>query len=71
MYVFETQEVATLKFEGISAATTMNISNISGTVTSAQTIINGVKALLYIGDLQDRYDPEEAVRTVKQNVIDE
>lgn len=70
-YVFETQEVATLKFDSGNPATTMTISNISGTVSSAQTIINGVNALLYIGNIQENYDAEDAVRTVKQNVIDE
>lgn len=70
-YVFETQQVATLKFDSGNPDTTMTISNISGTVSSAQTIINGVNALLYIGNIQDNYDAEDAIRTVKQNVIDE
>lgn len=70
-YVFETQGVATLKFDSGNPATTMTVSNISGTVSSAQTIINGVNALLYIGNIQENYDAEDAVRTVKQNVIDE
>lgn len=70
-YIFETQDVATLRFDSGNPATTLSISNISGTVSSAQTIINGVNALLYIGDLQENYDPEDAIRTVKQNVIDE
>lgn len=69
--VFETQEVSTLKFDSGNPASTLNISNISGTVQSAQTIVNGVMALLYIGNLQDDYDPEDAIRTVKQNVIDD
>lgn len=69
--VFETQEVSTLKFDSGNPTSTLNISNISGTVQSAQTIVNGVMALLYIGNLQDDYDAEDAVRTVKQNVIDE
>ena len=70
-YVFETQQVASLKFDSDNPATTMTISNISGTIASAQTIVNGVNALLYIGNLQENYDPEDAIRTVKQNVIDE
>lgn len=70
-YIFETQEVATLKFDSGNPASTLSISNISGTVASAQTVINGVNALLYIGNLQESYDPEDAIRTVKQNVVDE
>lgn len=67
-YVFENQEAATLKFDDGNKSLT--ISNISGTVTSAQTIINGVTALLYIASLDQDYDPEDAVRSVKQNVVD-
>lgn len=69
-YVFETQQVSSLKFQGANSASNLNISNISGTLTSAQTVINGVMALLYIGGLDQDYEPTDAVRTVKQNVDD-
>lgn len=68
-YIFESEEAATLKFDDGNKSLTIN--NISGTVTSAQTIINGVRALLHIGGIENRYDPEDAVRSVKQNVISE
>lgn len=68
-YVFENEEAATLKFT--EPNNTLTINNVSGTVTSAQVIINGVRALLHIGGIENRYDPEDAVRSVKQNVISE
>lgn len=68
-YVFENEEAATLKFN--QPNNTLTLNNISGTVTSAQTIINGVQALLHIGGIENRYNALDAVRSVKQNVISE
>lgn len=68
-YVFENETIASFKFE---KGNKLTLNNISGTINDANVIVNGVQALLHIGSIEDRYNPEDAARSVKQNVnIDE
>ena len=68
-YVFENETIASSKFE---KGNKLTLNNISGTINDANVIVNGVQALLHIGSIEDRYNPEDAARSVKQNVnIDE
>lgn len=68
-YVFVNGETSTLQFKKTSTtARTLTLPGINSTITSAQTIINGVNRLFYIADQEDDYDAEDAVRTVKQYV---
>lgn len=67
-YEFENQESATFKFDD-GNGNTLTVKNVSGKVTSADTIVRGVQCLLWIGGLENEYNPEDAVRTVKQDVI--
>lgn len=69
-YVFESQPSASFKFEGktagaINGALTMN--GVSPTAT-APNVITGIRGLLYITNLIDKYDPLDGLRTVKENV---
>ena len=69
-YKFETQPVASLKFQGNTSDNgALNIAGINGSLESADSIISGIQGLLFIGDLVEAYDAEDAVRTVKQNVV--
>lgn len=64
-YVFTNESVASFKFEGASKLT---LNNINGSEQDANVIVKGVRALLHIGSIEDRYNPEDAIRSVKQNV---
>lgn len=69
-YVFEQQPAATFKFEGktagaINGAMTMN--GISPSAT-APNVITGIRGILYIANLINKYDPLDGLRTVKENV---
>lgn len=65
-WVFDNQRSATLKFTKKNAE--LSIPGINGEITDANVIVNGVTLLLNIGGIAEKYDPEDAVRTVKQNV---
>lgn len=66
-YSFNTQKVASFKFDG-TLQTPLNVPSINGQEADANVIISGIKGMLWIAGAEDDYDPERAVRTVKQNV---
>ena len=65
-YVFTNQDSATFKFTTKNAE--LSVNGVNGTEQSADVIVNGVMALLHIGGISTRYNPEDAIRTVRQNV---
>lgn len=65
-YQFQTEPVSTIKFTGDGRE--LSIAGINGREADANVIVNGIFALLYLGDLQNTYVAEELVRTVKQDV---
>lgn len=64
-YVFETQQAATISYNGNNKLT---LKGINGSEQDASKIMNGIELLLSIGQIQSRYVATTAVRTVKQNV---
>lgn len=67
-YVFQTDDVSTVKFTGEGRELTL--SGINGVENDAGVIVNGIKVLLSVVNRQSYYDPEEMMRTVKQYVVD-
>ena len=65
-YVFQTEPVSTIKFTGEGRE--LSIAGINGREQDADVIVNGIFALLNLGDLQNTYVAQELVRTVKQDV---
>ena len=45
------------------------IRGVDAQISDANVIIGGVNQLLSIVNFQNQYDPEDAVRTVNQNVV--
>ena len=70
-YEFTTDKVGkmTLKnFRGTSG-NTFKIEGIDAQIADANVIIGGLNQFLSIVNFQNEYDPENAIRTVNQNVI--
>jgi len=70
-YEFETENTATFKFtKSTMTQSTLTLAGINSSVSSAQTIVNGIQRMLWITDQVGSYEPTDGTRTVKQDVID-
>lgn len=67
-YIFESENVASVKFDKNKNSEEITISGINGKEQDANVIINGLTLLFKIGGIEDRYNPTAAIRTVKQDV---
>lgn len=65
-YEFVREDAATFRFTG--AGRSIKIDGVNATITSADTVLNGVYALLHIGGIEDRYIATEGERTVTEYV---
>lgn len=74
-YKFQNQNVAKFNLGGDLDPHTLSFNGITGDSESdgseAQTIVNGIKGLLWICGEEASYNYESGIRTVKQNVIDD
>lgn len=70
-YEFTTNKVGSIKLQNFHGTTgnTLVLHGVDAQIQDANIIINGVNQLLSIVNFQNQYDPEEAVRTVNQNVV--
>lgn len=70
-YEFTTDKVGSVKLQNFHGTTgkTFRIDGVDATISDANIIINGVNQLLGIVNFQNQYDPEDAIRTVNQNVV--
>lgn len=70
-YEFTTGKVGkmTLRNFRMNSGTNFRIEGVDATISDANVIIGGVNQLLGIVNFQNQYDPEDAVRTVNQNVV--
>lgn len=66
-YVFETQKAAKFQFSANAGENQMSLAGINATVSSADTICDGIDSLMSIGSNQPVY-ATEAKRTVIQVV---
>lgn len=67
-YTFQNQTVAKFSLGGDLDANQISLNGVNGSISSADTIVNGVKGLLWICGEEDSYTYTSGVRTVKQNV---
>ena len=70
-YEFTTDKVGSMRlhdFKGING-NILTLKGINSLESDANIIIGGVNQLLGIVNFQNEYDPEDAIRTVNQNVI--
>lgn len=65
-YEFNTQNQATFRVPPREASSTLSISGINATITSADTICDGVASLMSVASLTGSFDL--AQRTVKEDV---
>lgn len=70
-YEFTTDKVGSMKLQNFKGewGKTFVIQGVDAQISDANVIIGGVNQLLGIVDFQNQYNPENAVRTVNQNVI--
>ena len=69
-YEFTTDKVGKITLNDFrSSGKNFTLHGIDAQQSDANIIIGGVKQLLSIANFQDQFDPEEAVRTVNQNVV--
>ena len=68
-YVFSRQKVADFRLNQFAQSTDkMTFNGIDGEQTDANIIVNGVQQLLSVVGWENRYDPTDAQRTVKERV---
>jgi len=65
-YTFNTQDSATFKVPPTEDSSTLSLSGINATLTSADTICDGVASLMSVASLTGAFDL--AQRTVKEDV---
>ena len=70
-YQFQNQTVAKFNLGGDLDQNTISLNGVNGSLSSADTVVNGVKGLLWICGEEDGYTYTSGVRTVKQNVINQ
>lgn len=70
-YEFTTDKVGSMKLQNFrhSVGQTFKIAGIDAQEPDANIIISGINQLLGIVNFQNQYDPEDAIRTVNQNVV--
>ena len=72
-YEFTTNKVGSIKLQNFrhSAGKTFKIEGINAQISDANVIIGGINQFLGIVNFQNQYDPEDAIRTVYQNVVEQ
>lgn len=70
-YVFTQQEVASFRFEKSGDVESLTLNGVNGSEDDANVIVNGIKALLEIGGIDERYNATQGYRTVRQDVDDD
>ena len=70
-YEFTTNKVGSMKLQNFNGTTgnTLRLEGVDATISDANIIIGGINQLLGIVNFQNQYDPEDAIRTVNQNVV--
>ena len=70
-YEFTTDKVGSMKLQNFRHNTgqTFKIDGVNAQISDANVIIGGINQLLGIVNFQNEYDPEDAIRTVNQNVV--
>ncbi|MBQ3441658.1 MAG: hypothetical protein IJG33_00280 [Selenomonadaceae bacterium] len=69
-YEFTTDKVGKMTLNDFrSYGKTFTLHGVNAQISDANIIISGVNQLLSIVNFQNQYDPENAVRTVNQNVV--
>ena len=69
-YEFTTDKVGKMTLNDFrSYGKTFTLHGVNAQISDANIIIGGVNQLLSIVNFQNQYDPENAVRTVNQNVV--
>ena len=71
-YVFQRQKVSDFRLNQFSdSKDKMTLNGVDGEQADANVIVNGIQQLLSVVGWQNRYDPTDAQRTVKERVSDE
>lgn len=70
-YEFTTDKVGKMTLQNFrgSFGKIFTIHGVDAQISDANIIIGGVNQLLSIVNFQNQYDPEDAIRTVNQNVV--
>lgn len=69
-YEFTTDKVGKVTLNNFkSYGKTFTLHGVDAQQSNANIIIGGVNQLLSIANFQNKYDPEDVVRTVNQNVV--
>lgn len=69
-YEFTTDKVGKMTLNDFrSYGKNFTLHGVNAQISDANIIIGGVNQLLSIVNFQNQYDPENAVRTVNQNVV--
>ena len=70
-YEFTTDKVGSMKLQNFHDNTgqTFKIDGVNAQIADVNIILIGIRQFLSIVNFQDEYDPENAVRTVNQNVV--
>lgn len=71
-YEFTTDKVGSMKLQNFRHNTeqTFKIDGVNAQISDANVILGGINQLLGIVNFQNQYYPEDAVRTVNQNVVE-
>lgn len=71
-YEFTTDKVGSMKLQNFRHNTgqTFKIDGVNAQIADANVILGGINHLLGIVNFQNQYYPEDAVRTVNQNVVE-
>lgn len=69
-YEFQTSPVASVKIANWrgQSGTTLNIPNINGSLSSADSLVAGIQQFLSIAGLQNEFNPNNLSRVVSENV---
>ena len=67
-YVFTRQKVSSFQIAETSGTAKTTFAGIDGEQNDANIIVGGIQQLLSIVGWQDKYNPLDATRTVKENV---
>ena len=70
-YEFTTDKVGSMKLQNFhgSIGKTLKIEGVDAQISDANVIIGGINQFLGIVNFQNQYNPEDAIRTVNQNVV--
>lgn len=69
-YEFTTDKVGKVTLNNFkSYGKSFTLHGVDAQLSDANIIVGGVNQLLSIVNFQNQYDPEDAVRTVNQNVV--